>query len=288
MTSPPTEMVSILIPAYNEPHLPAVVAGVRAEMARLGRSYEIIIIDDGSPEPVDVPPGEDLQVHRHHVNRGYGASLKQGVMMARGEMVLMMDSDGQHRTENIASFLEYMDRGCEAVLGSRQKVIHSHLWRMPGKWLIRCIAGFLVGRKIPDPNCGFRAVRTDLMRKYSRICPNGFSFSTTTTLILVSEKRDVMFLPLDVAPRVGKSTVRVHDGFKTMLGLLRTIMLFAPLRVLLPPSLLLLALGTVSLVRDIIYIDITQGSLLLLISGVMVFFFALVADQIASFRREMT
>ena len=288
MTSPSTKMISVLIPAYNEPHLPAVVADVRAEMERLARPYEIIIVDDGSPEPIDVPTDEKVRVHRSQVNRGYGASLKQGIEIAQGSVVLMMDGDGQHRPENIAAFLERIDAGAEAVLGSRQKVIHSHLWRMPGKWLIRGIAGFLVGRRIPDPNCGFRAVHVDLMRKYVRICPNGFSFSTTTTLILVTEKRDVVFLPLDVAPRVGKSTVRVHDGFKTMLGLLRTIMLFAPLRVLLPPSLVLLALGLVSLVRDLIYVNITQGSLLLLMSGMMVFFFALVADQIASFRREMT
>jgi len=283
------EMVSVLIPAYNEPALAGVVEDVRAELARLGRPYEIIVIDDGSNVHVasDLPDAADLRVHRNHVNRGYGASLKEGVRLADGSILLMVDADGQHRPSDFSAFLEKMDQGADAALGSRQKIIHSHLWRMPGKWLIKKIAGYLVGRRIPDPNCGFRAIRAELMKRYVRICPNGFSFSTTTTLILLSEKRDVAFVPLDVDCRLGKSTVRIRDGIKTVLGVLRTIMLFAPMRVLMPPSVVFLLVGTISFIRDLFHVNITQGTLLLLTAGMIFFFFALVADQIASFRREM-
>jgi glycosyltransferase involved in cell wall biosynthesis len=281
--------ISILIPSYREPALGETVQRVREKMDALHRPYEIVVIDDGGPgHPAEgVEPDETVRIHRNRVNRGYGASLKEGIRLATGDYVLMMDADGQHRPDDLPRFLEHVDREADAVLGSRQKLMHSHWWRMPGKWLIKRVASFLVGRPIPDPNCGFRAIRRDLIERYMRLCPNGFSFSTTSTLILLSDRRDTVFLPLDVEARIGRSTVKLADGFRTLLGLLRIIMLFAPLRVLLPPSFVLLLLGLGFLVYDVIRVDITQATVLLLTTGMIFFFFGLVADQIAAMRKDM-
>ena len=282
-------MVSVVIPAYNEPALPAVVEGVRAELDRIGRPYEILVIDDaGSVDAAaEIPSEEPVRVYRQPVNRGYGASLKEGIRKARGGIVLTIDGDGQHRPGDVGRFLELMDQEADAVLGARRKRIHSRLWRMPGKWLLLMLARYLSRRRIPDINCGYRAFRTALVRRYLPLCCDRFSFSTTCALAVLLDARKVVFLPLDTERREGKSTIAPRDGFVALLSVLQIIMLFAPLRILMPPGLGLLALGTLSLVYDVVTVNIRQGTILLLVAGLIIFFFGLLADQIAAIRRDM-
>ncbi len=281
--------VSVVIPAYNEPALPRVVQEVRDEMDRLGRPYEILIIDDASSldSADEIAQDETVRVYRQPVNRGYGASLKEGILLASGEVVVTFDGDGQHRPSDIGRFLEEMDLGADAVLGARQKHLHSHLWRMPGKWLLKGISQYLSRRKIPDINCGFRAFRTELIRQYLPVCCERFSFSTTSALALLLDDSKVLFLKLDVAGRQGRSTVAPRDGLVALLSVVQVIMMFAPLRVLFPPSLILLSLGTIMLTLDIIRLDITQATILLLSNGLLLFFFGLIGDQIAAVRRRL-
>lgn len=283
-------MVTVVVPAYNEPALPAVVSDVRSELERLDRPFEIIVVDDGSTLPTsdEIACDEKVRVIRRHVNRGYGASVKEGIAAARGEVVLALDGDGQHCPGDIGAFLSAMDDGRDAALGKRQGLMHSRFWRMPGKWLLRGLAQYLVWRRIPDLNCGFRAFRTELIRRYMHLCPDGFSFSTTSTLVLLSQRMDVAWVPLTVEQRLGRSTVGLTDGLLALLGLLRIIMMFNPLRVLLPPSALLLTAGVGFLVYDISQINIAPGTILLLLGGIMLFFFGLLADQVAAIRRDMS
>lgn len=214
-------------------------------------------------------------------------SLKEGIREAHGEIVVTMDGDGQHDPADLGSFIKLMDKQADAVIGCRRKRFHSSWWRMPGKLLLLGLARYLSCRRIPDINCGYRAFRTDIVRHYLPLCSERFSFSTTAMLCVLLDSRKVVFLPLDVEQREGSSTVRPRDGFAALLSVLHIIMLFAPLRVLLPPALLLLALGSVSLVRDIVRIDVTQGTILLLIGGMLIFSFALLADQISAIRRKL-
>jgi hypothetical protein len=287
--NPKTGRVSIVIPVFNEPALPDVVREVCEKMDRLGRPYEVLVIDDASTE--DCTSGlEDnpkVRVERQPVNRGYGASLKEGIGLASGETVITFDGDGQHRAGDLGRFLEQMDLGAEAVLGTRQKRIHSHLWRMPGKWLLKGLARYLSGRRIRDINCGFRAFQTDVIRRYLPVCCDRFSFSTTSALALLLDNRKVVSLDLDVEKRQGRSTVAPRDGLAALLSVIQVIMLFAPLRVLLPPSVLLTTLGTILLAMDLIRLDITQGTILLLTNGLLFFFFGLLGDQIAVLRRRL-
>jgi hypothetical protein len=126
------------------------------------------------------------------------------------------------------------------------------------------------------------------MRSILPLMPNGFSFTTTSTLALLNEGFDIHYEPINVQRRVGKSSVSMlRDGARTMLLIVRLISVFAPLRVFTPFAGLCMLGGFASLCNDIFINDnIADTTLLLLIVGVMVFFYGVLADQVAAIRRE--
>ena len=133
-----------------------------------------------------------------------------------------------------------------------------------------------------------RAIPRRIFLAYLHLLPNGFSASTTTTLVLLKEGYDVVFVPVTVAKRLGKSTVRpLKDGLETAFLALRLTVLLDPFRIFAPASLFLFLAGIAWSIR---YFLMGRGlsvtALFLLLSAVMIFFFGLLADQVSSLRRE--
>lgn len=278
--------VTILIPAYNEEQI---IASVLDSLLKLRKDdWEIIVIDDGSTDRTfDIASSfSGVKVIRHSKNKGYGATLKTGIKNATGEYIITFDSDGQHNPENIKELLEHIEK-YDMVATYRTQRIHSSLWRMPGKWLIGWLANYLSRTKIPDLNSGFRAFRKDVITKYLHICPNGFSFSTTITLTLLCEGYDIKFIPIKAQKRIGKSTVSVKTGFEAILLILRLITLFNPLRIFIPISFFFGCLGVIFLVHDVLNKNLNDLTILLILSSFLIFFFGLMADQMAHIRREL-
>jgi hypothetical protein len=121
--------------------------------------------------------------------------------------------------------------------------------------------------------------------------PDGFSFSTTSTIAFLSDRRLVEYVPIQTRKRTGKSSVRqLRDGFGTILLIIRLVTLFNPLKVFLPTSLMLILVG---LVYEVLWgyffsthLKLLPGALLTFLTGVIVFFFALIIDQISEIRRN--
>jgi hypothetical protein len=158
---------------------------------------------------------------------------------------------------------------------------------MPGKWLLTRMAQFLTERKIPDLNSGLRAVRRDLLLRYIHLCPTGFSFSTTITVALLSRGYVVQFVPIQVAQRIGKSTVSMRTGFQAILLLFRLISLFNPLRIFLPSALIAILLGVGWTIPYLIRGEgVTVASMLSILTGVLLFALGLICDQVAQLRLE--
>jgi hypothetical protein len=160
--------------------------------------------------------------------------------------------------------------------------------RRPGKRVLSILADYLVGRRIPDINSGFRALYRKDGLAYLPLLPNGFSLTTTITLAMLRDGREVSYVPINVQPRSGgKSTVRyAQDGTKALLLMLRVIMLFNPLKIFAPISAgLLLVGGSYSIYTLVSETNISDSSILLVITGLLFLFMGLIADQIASLRR---
>jgi len=281
--------LSIVIPAYNEQAIIGdVIAGLKEELKN--KNYEIIVVDDGSfDNTFEIVTGLGVKVIRHEFNKGYGASLKTGASKSSGEIILFLDGDGQHDPRDVVRLLEHFPE-YDMVVGSRTKnSSYKPLLRRPGKKILSMFANFLAGTKIPDLNSGLRAFKKDILLKYIHLLPSGFSFSTTSTFAFLKSNRRIKYVPIAMRKRVGKSSVKqFRHGFQTMMLMLRLIVLFEPLKVFLSTSFLLFVLGCASLVHNIVRnsANITDVTVLLLISSLLIFFLGLLTDQVSAMRRE--
>jgi hypothetical protein len=97
----------------------------------------------------------------------------------------------------------------------------------------------------------------------------------------------VAYVPIQVYPRQGASTVKVSTGLETIILILRIMTLFEPLRIFVPASFILCLLGVLWAVPYAIQSrGISVGALLLFMTGALIFMLGLVSDQIASLRKE--
>lgn len=280
-----SKKVTIIIPAYNEGEG---LARTLPELVPLAESsgWEVIVIDDGSSDDTaDVTRANGARLLSHPYNKGYGAALKTGIRNASGDIIVMMDSDGQHSGAAIHKLLEHIDR-YDMVVGARSSDV---LVRAPGKKLLSMVANFLIGSKIPDLNSGFRVFYKDTIKSFLHFCPNGFSFTTTITLAYLREAFSVKYVPIEAATRVGRaSSVKYfRDGYKTFLLIIRVIVLFNPLKVFIPASMFLFAAGSLFTAYGIIVFGRAPNTGILgILSSVILFFMGILADQISSIRRE--
>jgi len=279
--------ISIIIPAYNE------AEGIENTLNELlkfakGREWEIVVINDGSTDDTGdkLRKFDRIKVIDHPYNKGYGAALKTGIRQASGDIVALFDSDGQHKPEDIPRLLEKIPEYDMAV-GQRTKNSRQDWLRKPGKWILGIVANILSEHKIPDLNSGLRAIKRKIIIDMLEIFPDGFSFSTTSTIAFFKLGYNVGYVPITARKRIGKSTVRqVKHGPQVMLLIIRLISLFSPLRIFLNVSLLMFIVGVAYQIEEIIRrgLHIVNGALLLIISAVMIFLFGLIADQLSSLR----
>ena len=284
MTNKPD--VTIIIPAHNEEEG---ISDVITQLKELSGNYEILVVDDGSTDDTHKLASETgVKVIRHPYNKGYGAALKTGIRNAKTDIVLFMDADGQHKPSDIEKLIPYIGE-YDMVVGARTKKSKISLLRRPGKKILSVTANFLAGMKIPDLNSGFRALKKNVAMEFMPILPNSFSFSTTITLALVNSGYSVKYISIEALERVGTSKIKpFRDGFRFIILIIRTVVLFNPLKVFLPVSAVLFIVGFFELIREIIvYFDIWTTPILLILSAILIFFFGILADQISSLRREI-
>lgn len=173
---------TIVIPAYNEAEA---IGELLMKLITIKDRYEIIFIDDGSSDQTgELIKAAGFRVICQPYNKGYGAALKMGFRAASSDIVVIMDSDGQHNPDEIEKLIADMGE-YDMVVGARDNNSQILLWRKPMKYILTFIANYLSGMKIPDLNSGFRAMKKDVVTRFVHILPNGFSFSTTITLAML-------------------------------------------------------------------------------------------------------
>lgn len=279
------EQTSILIPAYNEAHA---VGDLVAALGRAARWREIIVIDDGSGDATaERASAAGARVLRHPYNKGNGAAVKTGLREAAGRYVLIVDADGQHPAADALRLVEQLDR-YELVVGARSADSQASAARRVGNALLNRIASYLTGQPIPDLTSGFRAARRDCLMEFIHLLPNGFSTPTTSTMSFIRAGYSVKFEPIVASQRLGTSKIRLgSDGARFVLILLKVITIFSPLRLFVPISAAMFALGAGYAAWTIAtQSHVTNSSVLLILSSIVILLIGLVSEQIASLRTE--
>jgi len=283
--------VSIIIPVYNEE---STIKNVLEELREFLENkkeieYEIICVNDSSKDNSlkILKSISFIKVINHKTNRGYGASLKSGIKSASNDIILIMDSDGQHKPQDIPRILKPLKNGYDMVVGSR-KITNTQKNRVLGKILIHKLANYLMRAKIPDINSGFRAFYKEDAKKVLHLCSERFSFTTSLTAIYLQEYKSIRYIPIEVRDRSGgKSSVNIKTGFRTILKIIQIVMAFNPLRVILPISFFFAILSFISFVHDLFKMNLTDTTVLLSTMTVLIFIFALISDQISTLRKEL-
>jgi glycosyltransferase involved in cell wall biosynthesis len=286
--------LSVILPAFNEEAaIGQTLESLRNSLLSMfdENNFEIILVDDGSTDRTaeNAFAVSGVQVIRRPKNLGYGAAIKAGVRHAKFDWIFLMDADGQHTPEFINDFYQSIEEGYDMAIGARQKESHTLWHREPGKQLLKLVANFLSDEKIPDLNSGMRIFNKRIFTKYEPLYPNGFSITTTMTLAFIGDGYAVKFIPITTLSRVGrKSNVKIiRDGLNVMILILRTISLFNPLRIFLPAGSLLTIVGVAYSINNIIlYSRPSRTAIILIIVGVLIFFFGVLADQIALLRKQ--
>lgn len=282
---PQTAPVSVVIPAFNEEGgVGGVVERLTDVLSRAGVAFEILVVDDGSSDrTAELAEKAGARVLRHTNNRGYGASLKTGILAAVHETIGIMDADGTYPAERIPDMLGLL-RHADMVVGARIGRSVTIPWmRRPAKWVLNRLANFVARCSIPDLNSGLRVFRRDAALQYFHILPDQFSFTTTITLALHCDRYAVRYVPIEYGCRTGRSKIVAWDAVNFTMLILRLAMLFRPLRVFLPVALICLLYaagkGALDLVRDHF---ISATATVSLLGGLQILLIGMLGDAIAT------
>jgi glycosyltransferase involved in cell wall biosynthesis len=277
--------VTVVIPAFNEELMIAsVVTELRAVLASHDISAEIIVVDDGSTDATaQYAQAAGARVLRHRSNRGYGASLKTGISAATHDAIGIIDADGTYPATYLPRMLAELDHS-DMVVGARTgEKVHIPLVRRPAKWVLKHLANYVSGASIPDLNSGLRVFRREVATQYFPILPNQFSFTTTITLAMHCDNYAVTYIPIDYRRRKGRSKIVPWDAGSFAILILRTAMLFRPLRVFVPVALASLGYGLIKMTVDLLHDpNISASALLALISTLLIVLIGMLGDSIAT------
>lgn len=163
-TGAPELDISVVLPVYNESgNLQRFVPELSAVLGDIGRSYEIIAVDDGSKdESVDVLrtlKGDDpnLRIVRFRRNFGQTAAFAAGFDLARGAVIITMDADGQNDPADIPEMLQVMEGGAyDIVSGWRQDRKEPFFSRRLPSMLANRIIGRSTGVALHDYGCSLK------------------------------------------------------------------------------------------------------------------------------------
>jgi glycosyltransferase involved in cell wall biosynthesis len=162
--------VTALIPVYNEAeNLEPLLTKLTADLRALGKTYEILVVDDGSTDDT-LTRLRDLHRRIPHLraivfrrNYGKSAALSVGFGAARGSVLVTLDGDLQDDSAEIGGLIQKLDEGYDLVSGWKQKRKDPISKTIPSK-LFNAVTSSMTGVKLHDMNCGLKAYRAEVVR----------------------------------------------------------------------------------------------------------------------------
>lgn len=282
--------VSIVIPAKDEE------VGLAQLLPQLQQGYpeaEIIVVNDGSEDTTEqVCLDAGVTVITHPYAKGNGAAVKTGARAAKGDVIVFMDGDGQHKAEDVGRLLEKVGENYDLVVGARSGLqSQASVARWSANSLYNAFASWMVNRKIDDLTSGFRCVNRRKFLSFLYLLPNGFSYPTTSTMAFFRAGYSVGFVPITAAKTMGKSHISLaKDGVRFLLIIFKVGTLYSPLKVYFPAALFTSGLGVLNYLLTIYNsgFRFTNGTTLLVLTGAIMFLIGLLSEQLTNLQFKDT
>ncbi|MFX1274622.1 MAG: glycosyltransferase family 2 protein [Promethearchaeota archaeon] len=214
-------LISIIIPLYNEEHS---IIKVLNRIPNHHR-YEIIIVDDGSTDnsvnKIKKINDKNIKIIKHYENRGYGAALKTGITHANGDIIVTMDSDGQHDPQDIHQLIKpIINNQADLCIGSRY--LGKSDYKVPvytriGELFIKVILWTLFNQKVGNNQNGFRAFKKELIDTFISIKNIGMGFTTELLFEFAFQGFRITEIPINLQKRAhGRSNVNLVMIFRSL------------------------------------------------------------------------
>jgi len=217
--------VSVIVPVYNEAdHLDDLLRAIHSSPVK----KEIIIVDDGSTDGTReklraLPPLEDVTIVFHEQNCGKGAAIRTALAYARGEYVLIQDSDLEYDPRDYPALLQPLEKHiANVVYGVRPDRPERGLRFFLGAKLLTYLTNFLYRAGIHDEATCYKVVRRSLLGRMRLEC-HRFEFCPEVTAKLCRMGEKIAEVPISYNPRsaVEGKKIRHSDGWLAIWTLIR-------------------------------------------------------------------
>ncbi|MHA1728289.1 MAG: glycosyltransferase family 2 protein [Promethearchaeota archaeon] len=205
--------VSIVIPCYNEKKTISRVLDHIESMAL--PFYEIIVVDDGSTDNImmEIENFKNTKIIVHKKNMGYGKSLIDGVKHCTGDIIVTIDSDGQHVPKDLLRLYKPIVEGkADIVIGSRY--LGSYNYNIPfsnrlGEAFIEIMLNIVFRNSIKNNQGGFRVFHRRTLEIFDNVVFFGMAFTTELLMLGLITGYKIKEMPINLRIReVGKSNVK--------------------------------------------------------------------------------
>lgn len=217
--------VSVIVPVYNEAaHIEELLRAIQASPSK----KEIILVDDGSTDGTreklqSLPPLDDVTIVFHERNFGKGAAVRTALTYARGEYVLIQDSDLEYDPQDYPALLKPLEEGrANVVYGVRPDRPERGMRFFLGAKLLTHLTNFLYGAGIHDEATCYKVFRRSVLLQIRLDCRR-FEFCPEVTSKLCRLGEKIAEVPISYFPRsaVEGKKIRHSDGWLAIWTLFR-------------------------------------------------------------------
>jgi len=229
--------ISFIVPAYNEEeNIRETLLGLKQALDKVNLPYEIILVDDGSTDQtasIAKRTCDTILIH-HPTRKGYGNSIKSGVVIARFDWIGIIDADMSYPIQDIPVFVGEIKKGTDMAIGNRYNIlaVDKAITRVPRLIFITLVRELING-DIRDPNCGMRLFKRTMALEFMPDLCGTFSFTTSLTLTAKRKGYSVKYIPIEYSRRRGKSKVNyVWDSLRAARIVFWEAFLFYPVKLI--------------------------------------------------------
>lgn len=223
-------LTSIILPVYNcAANLEKGLAALKPFLEYGGIAYEIIVVDDGSRDQQQIESiARKYQCHfiAHTTNQGKGAAVKNGVLAAKGDMIIFMDGDFPFHLSAISTMIDTLQSGrAEVVIGDRtleQSTYPDNInrYRKAGSKMLSTIISKFYLPGFRDTQCGIKGFKSETGKKiFRKVTLGRFSFDVEILFIARKNGYTISRIPVQVYEQTGTSVSVFKDGFYMLASL---------------------------------------------------------------------